>query len=73
MTLSCDTGVGPLQGEEGIANLVRAFLFAGAKSVVASLWAASDVYTRNLMQHFYRYIADGETKAPRFDTHRWIC
>ena len=38
-------------------------LFAGAKSVVASLWAASDVYTRNLMVHFYRYIADGEEKS----------
>jgi len=32
---ACDTGVGALEGEEGIANLVRAFLFAGAKSVVA--------------------------------------
>jgi CHAT domain-containing protein len=31
--------------------------------VVASLWAASDVYTLNLMQHFYRYIADGEDKG----------
>jgi len=29
--------IGPLLGEEGIANLVRAFLFAGAKSVVAGL------------------------------------
>ena len=38
-------------------------LFAGAKSVVASLWAASDVYTRNLMQHFYRDIADGEDEG----------
>ena len=38
-------------------------LFAGAKSVVASLWAASDVYTRNLMVHLYRYIADGEEKS----------
>jgi CHAT domain-containing protein len=62
VTLSaCDTGVGALEGEEGIANLVRAFLFAGAKSV--SLWAASDVYTRNLMEHFYRYIAAGEDKG----------
>ena len=59
VTLSaCDTGVGALEGEEGIANLVRAFLFAGAKSVVASLWAASGVYTRNLMQHFYHYILE---------------
>ena len=64
VTLSaCDTGVGALEGEEGIANLVRAFLFAGAKSVVASLWAASDVYTRNLMQRFYRYIAAGEGRG----------
>jgi CHAT domain-containing protein len=64
VTLSaCDTGVGALEGEEGIANLVRAFLFAGAKSVVASLWAASDVYTLNLMQHFYLYIAAGEDKG----------
>src|SRR5215472_15041163 len=31
--------------------------------VVASLWAASDVYTLNLIQHFYRYIADGEDKG----------
>jgi len=31
--------------------------------MVASLWAASDVYTLNLMQHFYRYIADGEDKG----------
>ena len=31
--------------------------------MVASLWAASDVYTRNLMVHFYRYIADGEEKS----------
>jgi len=48
-TLSaCDTGVGALEGEEGIANLVSAFVFAGAKSVVASLWAASDPYTITL-------------------------
>jgi CHAT domain-containing protein len=64
VTLSaCDTGAGPLEGEEGIANLVRAFLFAGAKSVLATLWTASDVYTRTLMEHFYRYIAGGEDKG----------
>ena len=64
VTLSaCDTGVGPLQGEEGFANLVGAFLFAGAKSVVASLWTANDAFTRTLMERFYRYIADGEDKG----------
>ncbi|MHB8656304.1 MAG: CHAT domain-containing protein, partial [Terriglobia bacterium] len=64
VTLSaCDTGVGRLQGEEGISNLVRAFLFAGARSVVASLWAANDISTTTLMQHFYRHLADGEDKG----------
>ena len=64
VTLSaCDTGTGQLQGEEGIANLVRAFLFAGAKSALASLWTASDISTRTLMGHFYRYIVEGEDEA----------
>jgi len=63
VTLSaCDTGAGQLQGESGIANLVSAFLFAGAKSVVASLWTANGPSTRTLMERFYRYIADGEDK-----------
>jgi CHAT domain-containing protein len=64
VTLSaCDTGVGALEGEEGIANLVRAFLFAGARSVVASLWTADDPSTRTLMERFYRHIAEGEDKG----------
>jgi len=45
VTLSaCDTGVGSLEGEEGVANLIRAFLFAGSKAVVASLWMTSDIF-----------------------------
>ena len=64
VTLSaCDTSVGPLEGEEGVANLVRAFLFVGARSVVASLCTANDPSTRALMERFYRYIAAGEDKG----------
>ena len=60
VTLSaCDTGVGALQGEEGIANLIRAFLLEAAKSAVASLWNASDIYTTTLMEHFYRHLSEG--------------
>ena len=72
VTLSaCDTGVGPLEGEEGIANLVRAFLFAGAKSVVASLWTANDPSTRTLMGSI-DISPMVRTRVLRFDTHRWI-
>jgi CHAT domain-containing protein len=60
VTLSaCDTGVGRLQGEEGIMNLARTFLIAGTKSVVASLWDADDRSTATLMSHFYREIGSG--------------
>ena len=64
VTLSaCDTGVGRLQGEEGIMNLARSFLVAGAKSVLASLWEVDDRSTATLMAHFYKHFARGETAA----------
>jgi CHAT domain-containing protein len=60
-TLSaCDTGVGKLQGQEGVSNLVEAFLVAGSKSVVASLWSADDTFATALMEQFYRRLAQGE-------------
>jgi len=64
VTLSaCNTGVGKLQGEEGVTNLVEAFLVSGAKAVVASLWSADDTYTLDLMERFYTHIAEGQDKA----------
>ena len=64
ITLSaCDTGVGRLEGEEGIENVERAFLFAGARSVLASLWAGSDFYTTTLMTQFYRNLSIGRDKG----------
>ena len=60
-TLSaCDSGVGLLLGEEGISNLVEAFLVAGSKSVVASLWGADDTFASALMEEFYRHLARGD-------------
>jgi len=60
-TLSaCDTGVGKLQGQEGISNLVEAFLVAGSRSVVASLWSADDTFASALMEQFYKRLAQGE-------------
>jgi CHAT domain-containing protein/tetratricopeptide (TPR) repeat protein len=60
-TLSaCDSGVGLLQGQEGISNLVEAFLVAGSKSVVASLWGADDTFASALMEEFYSHLAEGD-------------
>lgn len=60
---SCDTGLGKVEGEEGITNLAEAFLVSGAKAVVASLWSADDTFTSDLMKRFYTHLAQGENKA----------
>jgi CHAT domain-containing protein len=57
---SCDTGVGKLQGQEGVSNLVEAFLVAGSRSVVASLWSTEDTFTSVLMDRFYERLDQGE-------------
>jgi CHAT domain-containing protein/tetratricopeptide (TPR) repeat protein len=63
-TLSaCDTGVGKLQGQEGVSSLVEAFLVAGSKSVVASLWSADDTFASALMDRFYQRLGKGEDTA----------
>ena len=60
---ACDTAVGPVQGEEGIATLSRAFLLAGAKTVISTLWSIDDTFSLFLMKQFYRHLADQEPPA----------
>jgi len=50
---ACDTAVGPVEGEEGISTLARAFLLAGARTVVSTLWTIDDDSTLYLMKVFY--------------------
>lgn len=64
VTLSaCDTSIGRLDGEEGVSSIVYAFLYAGAKSAVATLWMAEDTSTAALMKSFYRHFSLGESKS----------
>ncbi|HEX5422372.1 MAG TPA: CHAT domain-containing protein [Candidatus Acidoferrales bacterium] len=60
---ACDTAVGRLQGQVGVANLSRAFLEAGADSVVSTLWPVNDVRSVYLMKAFYRNLANGRSAA----------
>jgi CHAT domain-containing protein len=63
VTLSaCNTGVGPV-GEAGVANLVNAFIEAGAESVVSTLWELEDHSTSRLMNEFYHDLAMHEPEA----------
>jgi CHAT domain-containing protein len=50
---ACDAAAEPAGSAEGRMNLVRAFLAAGSRHVVASLWEASDAATVELMTRFY--------------------
>lgn len=60
VTLSaCSTGTGELIGPEGVVGLARAFLYAGARSVAASLWNVNDSATAQLMRAFYAQLQKG--------------
>lgn len=56
---ACSTGIGKEVKGEGLLSLNNAFLQAGAKSVVASLWKVDDYATRELMKNFYLELASG--------------
>jgi CHAT domain-containing protein len=60
---ACDTAVGSLQGEEGIANLSLAFQLAGAKTVLSTLWSIDDTSALYLMKRLYAHLAEKNTAA----------
>jgi CHAT domain-containing protein len=50
---ACDTGLGAIHAGEGVFGLRRAFIVAGAKTLVMSLWKVPDLTTAFLMDRFY--------------------
>lgn len=67
VTLSaCETGIGDLASGEGVIGLRRAFLAAGARHVLSTLWPISDEMTIELMRDFYERLERGETVTAAF-------
>jgi len=60
---SCESALGKDLEAEGIIGLPRGFLYAGAKSVIASLWKVNDEATAKLMAALYARIQQGESPS----------
>jgi len=63
---ACETNLGPEQNAEGVWNLSRAFLAAGARRVIASDWVVDDEAGATLVS----YLADSLAKSPSGDSSR---
>jgi CHAT domain-containing protein/tetratricopeptide (TPR) repeat protein len=60
---ACDTAVGRLEGQAGVVSLMQAFLLAGSKSVLGTLWSVEDAATESVMSRFYFYLSAGLDKG----------
>jgi CHAT domain-containing protein len=59
---ACDTERGRLIRGEGVQSFSRAFLAAGARSTVTTMWRVADEPTSDFMQVFYHYLQRGEPR-----------
>ncbi|MAE68945.1 MAG: hypothetical protein CME06_00590 [Gemmatimonadetes bacterium] len=62
---ACHVAAGRLSGAEGLLGLSRAFIQAGARIVVASIWSVEDRVTVHLIDRFYRALATEGCDATR--------
>ena len=60
---ACDTGRGDVKLGQGVYGLHRAFLVAGAETVVMSLWKVDDETTRALMEAYYSHLLAGHGRT----------
>ena len=59
----CHSGRGRISKGEGVVGIARAFLAAGSRSVLVSLWAIDDEATMVFMKSFYQHLKEGKTAS----------
>ena len=70
---ACETGLGEIEAGEGVYGLQRAFLVAGARTIIMSLFKVSDEATQKLMVKFYsKWLATGEKRASFIEAKKEI-
>ena len=60
---ACETGKGTLVKGEGMIGLGNAFFYAGAKSIISTLWSIDDHSTKALLTVFYEQLKKGQSKS----------
>lgn len=60
---ACESGLGDVQNAEGVVGLPKAFLQAGARNVIMTLWSVSTKESSELMKYFYQNIKSGQEYA----------
>ena len=58
----CHSGQGDVKAE-GVVGIARAFLGAGARSILVTLWAVDDEATMEFMKKFYQHLRDGKSAS----------
>ena len=64
---ACKTGLGDIDGSEGVYGLQRAFKMAGVDIIVMSLWKVPDAETSEFMNTFYANWLDGQNVKLAFN------
>ena len=60
---ACQTQVGEWLPGEGLASLAQGFSYAGARSIVATLWSVQNKSNAELMKAYYEFLSNGHNKA----------
>lgn len=60
---ACETNLGENKSGEGVLSLSRGFTYAGAQSIISSLWKVNDGSTEVILKKFYEHITAGKSKA----------
>lgn len=60
---ACQTNLGELKRGEGVMSLNRGFTYAGARSLISSLWKVNDRATAQIFAQFYQQLKQGVSKA----------